>query len=294
MEEIDERSQLLMSPCNTNEERETAGETEEYLKDYEIWGETKHIQQLQQLFDNSSVKIRVVQRERPALNEVFGDKQTDEQGNGKEACGRAKGGARNDAEETCPTVFSSSSSSCFTVTNNCASKKCPVYLSSEENSSGFDSDEEVVLPTISPEIMNRKNIIMVQSRIKNLPETSLITPTRIYLREGTFFKCKGRCFVFFLFDDLLVIAKAKANCEETPAVVGTPKRVKFRRALDLKRLEAVPLPDSNKGKNLLELQYSTPNKRWKRVFAAPTKEQRDLWFTELCTLHENLVLNSVL
>jgi len=268
-------SKLLMgtnddnSNSNSNNDiNNELGDGEEYLKDYEILGESNNIQRIKKLFENSSIKIKVVQQpERPTAQDTF----------------------------QCYSAHNPSSNTTNCNNNNNNNKKDTAFNSttkkdygSSEDSSGFDSEDEaaITIPRpVSPAILNRKNMILVQSRIKNLRDTTLITPTRTFLLEGMFVKRKQR-YIFFLFDDLLVITKAKENCDLKP---GSPRQVKFRKALDLHHLVVQPLPDSpNKDQNLLKLRYTKSNKKWKRVYASPTKEQREVWFVEFCKLRDSL------
>lgn len=236
-----------------------------YLQDVEILGGSKDVQRIRKLFANSSVKIKVVQ-ERPSVKDSI---QWDLESNG--TCTDTR-----DLDSTYGTLRS------ISVKN--------IYGSGEENSSGLDTEEDSRSPSsVSREVMNRRNMILVQSRIKNFGEKTLITPTRLYLREALFMKRKTHHFTFFLFNDLLVITKTRSNPDSSKP--GSPRQVKFCKALDIRHLMVDSLPDStSKGANLLKLQYSkSKTKKWKRIFSSPTKEQRDNWFGELRKLRDELI-----
>jgi len=274
---VDESSQLLKVGSFTPRGHEKGVlADEEYLKDYEILGESRNVQRIKKLFENSSIKIKVVEQQRPSVQDAFAPQEGVSDNKGEDNKGEKNNNFAYNEDDNCNTDNT-------TFNENNATKKDDV---SSEGSSGFDSEEEPGLnsprPNVSPEIVNRKNMIFVQSRIKNLRDITFITPTRIFLKEDVFFKQKNNPFVFFLFDDLLVITKAK---EHYP---GTPKQVKFRKALDVKYLEVQPVPDSSSKQNMLKIKYTKSKKRWKRVYSAPTKEQRDAWFVELCKLRDSL------
>jgi hypothetical protein len=147
-----------------------------------------------------------------------------------------------------------------------------------------------VLGNISPEIINRRNIIRVQNRIANLGDRTFITATRVFLKEGEFYKYKSHeKVVFFLFDDLLVVAKASHRSR----IEGMPMVTKFRKALEIRYLDVQAVPDTPRGQNLLKLRYNKPRKnqqkkKWARKFAAESRDVRDQWFYELSTLREKL------
>jgi len=175
------------------------------------------------------------------------------------------------------------------------------YSPTDEGSS--DSDEEGVIQHrrhhsetsacgLSPEVQNRRDIIRVQNRIINLGDKSLITPTRLYIKEGEFTKVGSKSkTVFFLFDDLLIIGKL---VDSRPSLQGTT-RVKFRKALDLRCVEVQAIPD-NKAKHLLVIKYYSSKNlhlyKWRRTYSAPSKQQRDEWFADLCALREKLTKGS--
>jgi hypothetical protein len=247
-----------------------------YLNDVEIVGDTKHVNRIRKLFENSSVKIKVVQDRAPLKETLMRDDAT---------------------KDTCTEPY-----------NDVGEVEVPTPLraglcgSSDDNSSGLDSEDESRSPTpdssrnspgstpkVSPEVRNRRNMILVQSRIKNLGDKTLITPTRIYLKEATFIKHKHH-YIFYLFDDLLVITKAKENQEK--AKPGALRQVKFCKALDLRYLTVEAIPDStSKGCHLLKFHYAkSRRKKWKRIFSCQTREQKDTWFADLRKLRDQLTL----
>jgi len=260
-----------------------------YLQDVEIVGDFRNVKRIRKLFENSSVKIKVKEQERPTLRDTF---QWDE--DSKDTCTETYFDGDGDLDSTCGTLTRS-------PTRN-------ICVSSDDNSSGLDSEEDyrtstpdsnraspspdgsrVSTPSVSPEVRNRRNMILVQSRIKNLGDKRLITPTRLYLKEATFMKHKTHYYIFFLFDDLLVITRTKVNPELVSP--GAPRQVKFYKALDLKYLTVEAIPDSSKGTHLLKFHYSKSKaKKWKRVFSSPTRDQKDDWFSQLRTLRDQLTM----
>jgi len=177
------------------------------------------------------------------------------------------------------------------------------YSPTDEGESS-DSEEESVIQHrrhhsetsacgLSPEVQNRRDIIRVQNRIINLGDKSLITPTRLYIKEGEFTKVGSKNkTAFFLFDDLLIIGKL---VDVRPSIQGTT-RVKFRKALDLRCVDVQAVPDNKANKHLLVIKYySSKNlhlNKWRRTYSAPSKQQRDEWFADLCALREKLTKGS--
>jgi len=241
-----------------------------YLDGVQILGESRHLKRIRKLFENSSVKIKVVQ-DRPTVQDTWDD----------------------DTKDTLTEAYTDIGDADIEL---CSPHN--IYGSSDDNSSGLDSDEEprtatpdslCTSPQVSPEIRNRRNMILVQSKIKNFKDKTLITPTRMYLKEATFIKHRHHYFIFYLFDDLLVITKAKENPDK--AKPGALRQVKFCKALDLRYLTVEAIPDSSKGCHLLKFHYiKSITKRWKRVFSCPTKEQKDTWFSDLRKLRDQLTL----
>jgi len=151
---------------------------------------------------------------------------------------------------------------------------------------------ELASCSLSPEVQNRRDIIRVQNRIVNLGDKSLITPTRLYIKEGEFSKAGSKSkVIFFLFNDVLIVGKILQK-----KIHGMPTRVKFRKALDLRCLDVKVVPDSQKGENLLLLKhYAAKNlhlNKWRRTYSAADKQQRDEWFVDLTSLREKLTNGS--
>ena len=144
-----------------------------YLNDVEIVGDTKHVNRIRKLFENSSVKIKVVQDRAPLKETLMRDDAT------KDTCTEPY----NDVGEVeVPTPLRAglcgssddNSSGLGTQEHFKTVKKVALtYIADSEDESRSPTPDSSrnspgSTPKVSPEVRNRRNMILVQSRIKNL------------------------------------------------------------------------------------------------------------------------------
>jgi len=264
---------------------------ESYLQDYEIVGDTKHVEKIRKIFEDSSTRVNIIEEK-----STPSPSKSRSHINIHQALAEQKLQANASLHKL--DKFSLKGPF-FTSLHNVFED----YKTNEDGvSSDSDKEPEVVVHrrnlsesstcSLSPEVQNRRNIIRVQNRIVNLGDKSLITPTRLYIKEGEFSKQGSKSkVILFLFNDVLIIGKVLQK-----KIHGLPTRVKFRKALDLRCLEVQVVPDNLKGENLIMLKhYGAKNLRlnkWRRTYSATNKQQRDEWFADISMLRDKLTKGS--
>lgn len=152
-----------------------------YLQDVEILGESKNVNRIKKLFEHSTVKFKVVHHERkPSIQETFhfeGEESTsnthrteslDDLGSSFGTLSPARVhnvyGSSDDASSGLG-MFPLFYLYCFNTYQIIDTDEDTRSTTSDNGSRGSSSP-----PTVSPEVRNRRNMILVQSRIKNLKE----------------------------------------------------------------------------------------------------------------------------
>jgi len=277
------------------DEMHDSNQEDNHLEDFEIVGDYKHVEKIRKIFaDSGSTRVSIVEDKPPSPSSLRSS-------NKSRSNISISGGLHEPKAAHGPSFHKmgkASKEAFFTSLNN--------VLEDTKTDDGVSSDSdkepdkivhrrnlsELSSCSLSPEVQNRRDIIRVQNRIVNLGDKSLITPTRLYIKEGEFSKAGSKSkFILFLFNDVLIIGKILQK-----KIPGMPTRVKFRKALDLTCLEVKVVPDSSKGENLLLLKhYAAKNlhlNKWRRTYSAPNKQQRDEWFADITALREKLSKSS--
>ena len=153
----------------------------EYMEGVEILGTSKSVDRIRRLFEYSTVKIKVVQ-DRPSLQDSFAW-DDDTRGTFTETC---NDGADEDEEDHTfsPTQHNHGSSDEHssglgmspTLTYHNTTILIRITDTDYDTRSPSPDSVSPVATLVSPEVRNRRNMILVQSRIKNLKEKVKTNP----------------------------------------------------------------------------------------------------------------------